>query len=286
MDGKVFIHQGIVYHVEVCHPHFMKALSRRHLFRNLGLVGSCAIASAASLFMTQSGSAADNPLKVFIFAGQSNMVGQESQTRLLPYNLRGKQIDVLFWHGKNWKTYTAGMGQGSGFGPEVSCGFELARALGEPVGMIKLSVGGSDLYKEWNPSDSQSHYSELKKQVEAARVSRQIEVVGMFWMQGEADAHSVIMSMSYSRNLNTLIAKARSDFRNREMVFISGRVNSRTSPYLGVVRRSQEQGRRAYGWIDLDRLPKFPDRVHYDTRGIIEMGKMFAKKFTLISGPR
>ena len=242
---------------------------------------------AALLFLTQTppGQAADKPLKVLIFAGQSNMLGKRGVVESLPGELQGKQKDVLFWDAGEWKPYTAGLGQKGGFGPEVSCGLALAKALGEPVGMIKHSVGGTNLANQWNPENAKSLYHGLKAKVEAAAKSRAIDVVGMFWMQGESDATNLKMAEPYAKNLDAFIARCREDFESPEMSFICGRVNSMTERFVGIdtVRKAQEQKRDHYGWVDLDDLPKVADKVHYDTPGTAEMGRLFAKEFLTLS---
>lgn len=231
------------------------------------------------------GQTAGAPLKVFIFAGQSNMLGKRSQADQLPEKFRGEQKNVLFWDTGEWKSYSPGVGQNGGFGAEVSCGLELAKALGEPVGMIKHSVGGTNLANQWNPENARSLYQGLKAKVEAAAGSRPIEVAGMFWMQGESDATRMEMSEPYSKNLDAFIQRSRRDFKNPDMIFISGRVNSMTARFTGIeiVRKAQEKEREHYGWTDLDELPKVGDQVHYDTEGIAEMGLLFAKKFLALA---
>jgi len=152
--------------------------------------------------------------------------------------------------------------------------------LEKPFGIIKHGQGGTSLAERWNPQDSSSLYAELKAKVDAARASRPIRVVGMFWMQGEKDSKTQAYAEAYQKNLEQFIQQARADFGSPDMVFIAGRVNPPVSkyPYVKTVRAAQERcASKNYYFVDCDGLPKLKDHVHYNTDGLVEMGRRFAK---------
>ncbi len=230
------------------------------------------------LFLTGS----EEPLTAFVFAGQSNMVGKRSEASDLPTKYRGEQSSVLIFTGEKWEPYRAGLGQPAGFGPEVSAAFDLSVALGKPIGIIKHSVGGTNLALQWNPARADNLYAALKKKVAAASKSRPIDVIGAFWMQGGADARSEEMANAYSANLDALIAVMRKDFKSPDMPFVAGRTTSAMAkphpryPAAAIVLAAQKKEREHYTSIGTSDITKGPDRIHYDTPGIATLGQRMA----------
>jgi hypothetical protein len=114
------------------------------------------------------------PMKVFVFAGQSNMTGM-ARTRTLEHlkmfpDTAAELADLLDKEGNpatldevyvsQWMDKESGRlepkyggGKGGGFGPEYSCGIYLHKKLKEPFLIIKTSLGGSSLsYRYRSPS--------------------------------------------------------------------------------------------------------------------------------------
>jgi hypothetical protein len=129
--------------------------------------------------------AKERPLKVFIFAGQSNMVGAGAAVSDLPEDLKGEQKMALFFDGGKWVMLAPGKTEKRGFGPEISFSRKLSAEIKEPIGIIKHSVVGTNLAQHWSPANPKSLYAELLKKVSAAQQTRKTEMVGMIWMQGE-----------------------------------------------------------------------------------------------------
>ena len=250
------------------------------------------------------------PLKVFVCSGQSNMVGMLTNPNLLPTELQSDQQNLIFdgekWIplGPNAKTSSNGKAEP---GPELSFASEMSKSLGESVGIIKYAFPGRPIghwkRKSFNPPFELQHesrdketlikhglYYALLDRVLKAKKSRPIEIVGMLWMQGESDAHKPELAAAYAANLESLIADARRDFGAPEMAFVAGRVNPLeppAGPYAGApeVRKAQaECPAPKYAWIDCDGLSKGNDNLHYNTAGIVEMGKRFATAMSSFVG--
>jgi hypothetical protein len=224
---------------------------------------------------------AEEPLDVYIFAGQSNMAAKGSEYDKLPAELQREQKSVFVFGENRWISLAPS--QDARFGPEISCAATLSEALGKPFGIVKHAKGGTSLAEKWDPDDPESLYAELKAMVDAARASRPIRVVGMFWMQGEKDSKTQAYAEAYQKNLEHFIQRTRADFRSPDMVFIAGRVNPPKSkyPFVEIVRTAQEQCVvENYNFIDCDDLPKLKDKIHYNTDGVVEMGRRFANKIT------
>lgn len=224
----------------------------------------------------------NHALKVFVLAGQSNMVGSRSNPELLPDGMKRPNTNILFFDGDDWVTMVPGVTERQGFGPEFTFAKVMQQALGEPIGIIKHSHGGTNLANHWHPARKprQSRfYRQLLDKVSNASALRDIQILGMCWMQGESDAAEVEYAEAYSNNLEMLVRELRLEFNNSEMVFVCGRINSPLErfPVTNTVRKAQSQlDMPGYMMVDLDDLTMVSDNLHFDTEGIMEMGRRFA----------
>lgn len=219
------------------------------------------------------------PLKVFVLAGQSNMVGKRSKARELPPELQREQPGALFFTGSAWVPLKAGVTEKRGFGPEISFAGRVSAALGEPIGIMKVSVGGTSLAVDWSPQRRNSLYRKLLALVEKGAEFRPIRVVGMVWLQGGRDAKNKAHAEAYRSNFEAFIQRARADFKSPNMAFVCGRSASpeKKYPHVGLVREAQEHVRLpGYAWVDCDSIPMGSDGVHYSTKGHVESGRLLA----------
>lgn len=221
-------------------------------------------------------------LKVFVLAGQSNMLGKRSIIEDLPPVFQSQLNGNLIFANGQWVALEPGAYQNEGLGPELSFAYRMSQQLGEPVGIVKHSQGGTDLAVEWSPQKPDSLYAELVAKVRDAAHKQDIEILGMAWMQGESDSESASMANSYRQNLSGLVAAARRDFGGADMFFVAGRINpppDQKFPYAEEVRAAQTKNDiENYAYVDSDQLPKVADNLHYDTLGIVALGEMMAEK--------
>lgn len=242
------------------------------------IIGICLTRGAAACV-------AQDRLPVFLCAGQSNMAGMRTDVaELSDPQLRLAQENFAFSQGE-WHRLMPGSAQNPGakwFGPEISFAVAMQQMLGHPVGIIKFSVGGSSLAVRWNPqnTDRNSFYYKLKELVAEARKQKDFEVVGVLWMQGEADSLQEESAEAYERNFSTLIQAFRADYGDPHLPFVAGRVNPPVEayPFAGQIRTVIERFQGAnYSWVDCDDLPKKDDHLHFTTRGYEELGGRMAK---------
>ena len=215
------------------------------------------------------------PLDVYVCAGQSNMAGGGTKAGL-PAELQAVQTNVFVFNGADWDAMEP---TATGVGPEISFAYEMQKVLNKPIGIIMHAVGGTSLATNWNPEIAANLYAELTDKVNAARQSKKMNVKGMIWMQGENDSRYLDMATAYSHNLTNLILAARTDFNSPSMPFVAGRVNPPVSiyKYVDLVRAAQETCTvPLYAYINCDDLTKDSGGLHYDTAGLVEMGKRFA----------
>ncbi len=228
---------------------------------------------------------------VVLLAGQSNMVG---------YGLTGELPPDVASLPPNVKLYVDGApatpNDRERFGPEV--GF--AHALGaaepqQPFILVKFAVGGTSLLAwapEWtseqaeitNNAGAGPLYKRFHDYLADVPLSSDARFGGVLWMQGERDARFPQAGSAYFENLYTLIEAFRRDVQQPELPFILGRVNPPADRFLllDAVRRAQEVAARALPGVrlvDTDDLTKRDDDIHYDTGGILELGRRFADAY-------
>lgn len=232
--------------------------------------------------VAESAAAAD-ALPVFVLAGQSNMVGKRCRADELPRHLQLPNAKAVFYLAKeeSWIPIAPGHTERQGFGPEIAFARAMTEQRGQPIGIIKVSRGGTNLHRQWSPDDPKSLFGDLVRTVAAARETRSIRVVGMIWIQGGADAKSEDMAEAYATNLKDLIERSRQEFGNPAMHFLSGRIpakNDQRKPFWKTVRRAQQDLEvENYSWVDCDDISKGPDGVHYDTAGMVKLGERLAR---------
>ena len=208
------------------------------LFLTLTLLCACASNASAQ---------EDNKtLRVFIFAGQSNMVGSDSKAadvhKFPPFDgLEQPQDDVRFSYciGREDKHRSDGWVSlapvSDVIGPELS----FARTLGEnikaPIAIIKIAAGGTHLGGDWNPDDPigfkmyplaldwiRSSLAALDKK----KVPYRIE--GFMWHQGENDMFEKGYMPAYGQNLKNFLACWRRDLKVPDLPFFIGELCTKT----------------------------------------------------------
>lgn len=95
----------------------------RKMFTQYAIV-RCMAASVIAFLLTDT--LATAATKVYLLAGQSNMMGEGSFTNELPAPYNAPQPDVKFWNNNQWIALRGGFGiSPSQFGPEVGFGYEI-----------------------------------------------------------------------------------------------------------------------------------------------------------------
>ena len=128
---------------------------------------NCHLVFFSSLLSFQpltNGDESEEPLKVFIFAGQSNMVGSDSKVkdiqRFPPFlGLENAQENVRFYYsiGRERKFESDGWQSLSPVnnivGPELSFARKVSATLKSQIAIIKCAAGGTHLGGDWNPEN-------------------------------------------------------------------------------------------------------------------------------------
>lgn len=201
------------------------------------------------------------------------------------------------------------------FGVELSMGTTLKQLNpNREIALIKHALSGSNLYSQWNPGENKNDTAyfgtEFKKfihTVEDGLIKLEAKgfkpkIKAMVWQQGEGDARDIAgmeNSENYGANLNHLIKRIREQLSAPKMLFVYGyvipvpleRFTGREEVREGQKHVDQNSGHKlalkGAFVVETDDLPlrcdepnsPYPDdKVHFNTYGILELGKHFAEK--------
>ncbi|MEQ1853570.1 MAG: sialate O-acetylesterase, partial [Chthoniobacteraceae bacterium] len=257
-------------------------------------------------------------VRVFIFAGQSNMVGTHSKVvdiqRFPPFaGLDKPQTNILF-------SYTLGrekMETSDGwipmqptrdyFGPELSFARKVSQNIEAPIAIIKVASGGTTLGGDWNPDEPsgfklyplaldfvRSSLAELDRKKVAYRIE------GFMWHQGENDMFNKEFKPKYGANLKNFLASWRRDLKTPNLKFYIGELCTKT--IWGMDNRDNmyaiRAGQKAVTDSDplAEYIPTSHDAVeigggaglhyHYGTLGQLEHGVNYADAYLRTIGKK
>ncbi|MCA9319994.1 MAG: hypothetical protein KDB53_04630, partial [Planctomycetes bacterium] len=185
-------------------------------------------------------------LRVFIFAGQSNMVGSDSKVkdieRFPPFSgLDQPQTKVLFNYclgredkreSKGWEPLAPVNGI---VGPELSFAKRVTDHIKVPIAIIKCAAGGTHLGGDWNPDEPQGfkmyplalqRIRDALADLDRRKVRYRLE--GFLWHQGENDMFEDDFRANYGRNLKRFLDCWRRDLAAPELRFYIGELCTKT----------------------------------------------------------
>ncbi|MCC6508068.1 MAG: hypothetical protein IT423_03110 [Pirellulaceae bacterium] len=251
------------------------------------------------------------PLRVFIFAGQSNMVGTHSRVghieRFPPFaDLGSPQANVLF----SYKLGREQMATSDGwialqptrdyFGPELSFGKRVSESVDARIAIIKCASGGTTLGEDWNP-DLPGGFKLYPLALEHVRTSlaeldrRQVDyrIEGFMWHQGENDMFNKEFKPVYAQNLKNFIASWRRDLKAPGLKFYIGELCTKTiwgmdnRDNMLAIRTAQKSVAASDPLVEY--VPTSHDAVeiggeaglhyHYGTLGQLEHGVNYAEAY-------
>ena len=257
-------------------------------------------------------------LRVFIFAGQSNMVGSDSRVkdinRFPPFaGVDQPQDKVLFSYniGREEKRTSNGWVHlqpvDDVVGPELSFARRVSREIRAPIAIIKCAAGGTTLGADWNPDEPSGFklYPEALKliQLSLAELDRKkvaYRIEGFMWHQGENDMFSDDFKPNYGKNLKNFLASWRRDLEAPDLKFYIGELCTKT--IWGMDNRDNmyaiRAGQKAVTESDplAEYIPTSHDAVeigggeglhyHYGTLGQLEHGVNYADAYLRTIGKK
>ena len=253
----------------------------------------------------------DETLRVFIFAGQSNMVGSDSKVkdikRFPPYEgLEAPQSKVLFSYciGRQNKIRSNGwvalQHVNNVVGPELSFARKVTQHIKAPIAIIKCAAGGTHLGGDWNPDEPigfkmypltldliKSSLADLDKRGIKYRIE------GFMWHQGENDMFEKDYMPNYGGNLKNFLSKWRRDLGASKLKFYIGELCTKTIWGMDLRPRMYaiSLGQRAVTGVDprAEYIPTAQVGVeigggvglhyHYGTLGQLQHGENYATAY-------
>jgi hypothetical protein len=185
-------------------------------------------------------------LRVFIFAGQSNMVGSHSDAKEVdsfpPFVGCGDEQAKIRY------SYSIGresMRESNGWstlqpvdnvvGPELSFGKVVSGSIKAPIAIIKCASGGTTLGKDWNPDEPDGFklyplalqlVKDSLRELDKKKIKYRIE--GFMWHQGENDMFDDKFKPAYAANLENFIASWRRELGVPDLPFYIGELSCKT----------------------------------------------------------
>ena len=253
---------------------------------------------------------ADEVTRVFLFAGQSNMVGADAHAEQIDDypDFRGAgaaQDDVLY-------SYILGNGDEASngwvslrplrsFGPELTFARRVKQQVQAPIAIIKSAVGGTTVAFDWNPDapdNGQKLYPRTLRLIrewlaELDQRGVRYRLEGVMWHQGENDMLDRNLYKQYAEGLTKLIAQLRLDLNAPDLKWYIAEVSEKGiwgmdhRSNLGILRQQQEQVLKAdplLRWVPTSHLAfevmgSGQPHYHYGTQGQLQLGEAFADAY-------
>lgn len=253
----------------------------------------------------------DRTLRVFVFAGQSNMIGADSRVQdigLFPpfagLEQPQKKVKFAYCIGREEKLESQGWVElqpvDGMVGPELSFARRVSEHVRAPIAVIKVAAGGTTLGGDWNPDEPSGYelYPLALERIRAAlaelerrRIAYRLE--GFVWHQGENDMFDEGYLSSYGANLERLLECWRRDLGTPDLRFYIGELCTKTIWGMDLRPRMHaiSLGQRAV--TDADPLAEYVPtshvgveigdgdglHYHYGTLGQLEHGVNYADAY-------
>jgi len=212
--------------------------------------------------------ASQEPLKVFVLAGTSNMLGATAKIGDLPEELREPQKDILVYQKGDWMPLEAGKNL---VGNEATFGQAMTKHLGQPIGILWTSVR---YVASASPGPGINNIAKQSRDK-----GRPIEIAGMLLDVSFGDGLKEETAKIYGEKLVLWIDAARRDLGNDKLPIVMNRAIPPLpgTPHLELVRKAQDFVMLPnFRVFDCDDVSRGGDKVHFNTAGRLEMGRRFA----------
>jgi hypothetical protein len=229
------------------------------------------------------------PAVIFLLGGQSNMDGR-GITAEIPKEFLKYPSTVRIWSGANdW----AEIKPGEMFGPEIGFAFEMSKKWPKvQIGLVKLGSSGTNMTywagKEAEPKPKKEgpngslYVIWIQMLKKALKSAPDAQFKGVLWMQGESDAQDQKLSENYESNLKKIIEGVREETENKNLPFLIGKIQAKDFKFLKAVWKAEEDVAKKIPNVDLvntDAVELKPDKLHFTSKGQLELGKLFAEEF-------
>ena len=247
---------------------------------------------------------AGEPIRVIIVAGQSNADGR-AETSDIPKEVDLSFDNFYFFHGNasgnahescpankliKLKPGSGSLYKGKNhFGIEIGIALQLKKAYPEEkFYIIKYAKGGSSLFTDWDLKTG-PHLERFRKTVTAGlkaikQEGYEPEIRAFTWHQGESDSKPK-RAEQYKEKLELFLKQMVFDL-NSTMAMAVGQINlgQKLDPKLaGLVMKGQEDVAASFRktvLIKSDKLALKNDQMHFNTEGMLGLGKRYGEALT------
>lgn len=247
---------------------------------------------------------------VYILAGQSNMDGRGDAADLAePLNSAQAGTRIYYVNPANpanagevkvtsngWQTLAPGYSVPPGergnalpndaFGPELSFALAMTQANpeGNPIAIIKVSRGGTNLGTDWSPTGYM--YQDLTAEIDAslkalAQEGHTATVRGMLWHQGESDSTRLD---AYQGELETLINNVRTTLTMPELPFVIGELAQTKPQDFRQLQQQIADENDGVAFVSSVGLVT-TDGTHFDANSQVILGQRYAQALTAVPEP-
>ena len=248
-------------------------------------------------------------VKVFLFAGQSNMVGSDAHPeRIDDFPLfRGagaSQPDVRYGTlpdiGETWKGWGA-LRPLDAFGPELTFVRLVKKRDDSPLAIIKSAIGGTTAAYDWNPDAPERGQKLYPRTLQLVRDALQaLETQGVryrleavIWHQGENDMLDPKINTAYAENLAKIVRQFRADLKLPKLRWFLGEVSEKgiwgmdNRANLAILRAQQDRllaSDPLLRWVPtshlaFDVMDGGQPHYHFGTQGQLQLGEAFGRAY-------
>ena len=246
------------------------------------------------------------PVKVFLFAGQSNMVGADAHPeRIDSFPLfkgaSAPQPDVRYITLQLQKEGWGALRPFDSFGPELTFARLVKKYDDSPIAIIKSAIGGTTAVYDWNPDAPENGQKLYPRTLQLVRealaaldkqgIRYQLEAV--VWHQGENDMLDRKVNTAYAANLHKIIQRLRTDLQLPKLKWFLGEVSEKgiwgmdNRANLAVLRAQQDQllaSDALLRWVPtshlaFDVMDSGQPHYHFGTQGQLQLGEAFGAAY-------
>jgi hypothetical protein len=213
-------------------------------------------------------------MSIYLLAGQSNMEGDGDE------NIENLNDGKIYVFNENFKWEIGKQPIRKKVGPSMAIAKVISQNSNNPIGIINVAVGGTNI-SQWQKSYSDnSFYQILLKRALASQTQGKVE--GLFFLQGENDAEgdSTDHYDDWHIQFEKFIKDIREDLKIDTLPVVYGQIGKGDGEYWLKVKKSQEKvSLPNVEMIKTDDIDRKPGEVHYNSKAYIQIGERFGKKY-------
>jgi len=265
------------------------------------VIATCLLVSCASPAEEEVGTDAKQlaaVASIYLFMGQSNMVGGGAIKDLSPENVwAASPVAAPYAEQLNcpkdgrvgpcalstgWTAEVRPHGPGAYRGGYMGIEMTASRVLlarDSSARFIKHAIDGSSLSSAWDTTDSAQTLWDYATEYIDARLAEVpgAHVAGLLWIQGEADSNTALAAGDYAENLELMILKLRA----RYGAFPAVLSRTRSGTYQSTLWAEQDAAAAELGDVAIVDTTDLAMRVaspqHYDVNSFVVLGARMAE---------